>query len=426
MQSLKEFLQPLLPSFLFERYFLNLHLWELLVLLAAAVLGYFLSAILAEFAVFFTKRLFLSRIQGLDRKTLKNFFTPLRLLFLVAIIAIIVPFVIDERAHAAHSAVNTGLKVLAIFGFTWIAIRSVDIVIASYATRLVEQGRGNILPLMPLFRRAGIITILVLAGLFALQTVVGDVTTLVAGLGVFGVAIALASKNTLENLFGGLMLILDQPIRVGQECKFGSQQGIVEDIGLRTTRIRTYDRSVIAVPNGEFSQLQIENLSKRDRIRLQTGFGLRYETSPDQLRHVLVSVRQILYAHPKIDREPARVRFTNFGSQSLDIEIVAYVLTSVNAEFLAIKEDILLRIMDVVHKSGTSFAIPSQIMYQREHEFLSAERKAEAEASIAQMRAQNTLPMPEFSDEQISKLDDTIHYPPKGAANDDPTGRYRT
>jgi MscS family membrane protein len=422
MQSLKNVLQPLLPNFFFERYFFELHLWQWLVLFAAAVLAYFLSYGSARMTVYMVRRTLLKRTAGIDRQSLRRVFTPLRSLYLVAIIAIFVPFL--GLSTAPGLIVKRCLELAAIAAFTWLAFRIFDVAMDAFARQLIEKGRVNIVITMPLFRRAGKIAFGLLGAVMALKIVVDDITVIVAYLSVFGVALALASQKTLENLFGGLMLILDQPIRVGQECKFGTQQGTVEDIGLRTTRIRTQERSIVAVPNGEFSQMQIENLSRRDRIRFLTTFGLRYETTPDQLRAVLIAIREILYAHPKVDREPARVRFVNFGSQSLDIEISAYVLTSVNHEYLAVKEDIFLRIMDVVHASGTAFAIPSQVVYHREQEFLDSKRQAEAEARVAQMRLQNELPLPEFSEEQILKLDDTIDYPPKGASTPDLKGRY--
>lgn len=422
MQSLKSILQPLLPNFFFERHFFEIHLWQWIVLIAAAVLAYFVSYAGARFTVFFARKFLLDRVYGLDKHILRRMFAPLRYLFLIIIVAIVVPFL--DLAKTASLAVGTGLRLATVIAIMWLCLRIVDVFVGSLSQRLIEKGRASLLPAVPLIRRGSKIVIGILASLAVLQNLDIKITAILATLGVGSLAVALASQKTLENLFGGLMLLLDQPIRVGQECKFGNQQGVVEDIGLRSTRIRTLERSILAIPNGEFSQLQIENLTQRDRIRLTSVIGLRYETTPDQLRSVMISIREILYAHPKVDSIPARVRFINFGLQSLDIEIVAYVLTAVNNEFLAVKEDILLRIMDAVYESGTAFAIPSQVMYQHDHEFLDEKRKNSAEAKIAEMRTKKELPLPEFSDEQIARLDDTIDYPPHDSANPDPEGRY--
>ncbi len=115
-----------------------------------------------------------------------------------------------------------------------------------------------------------------------------------------GIAVALAAQKTLENVFGYLMIISDHPVAEGDFCRFGDQVGTVEEFGLRSTRVRTLDRTVVTVPNAEFSAMKLENFAKRDRIRFHTVLGLRYETTPDQLRHVLVEIRRLLLSHDGI------------------------------------------------------------------------------------------------------------------------------
>jgi MscS family membrane protein len=129
------------------------------------------------------------------------------------------------------------------------------------------------------------------------------------GLGIGGLGLALAAQKTLENLFGGIMIITDEPLRVGDFCQVADHIGTVEDIGLRSTRIRTLARTVVAVPNGQLATMNVENFSLRDKLWLRHAIGLRYETSTDQMRHLLASVRSMLYAHPKIETESARIRF---------------------------------------------------------------------------------------------------------------------
>jgi MscS family membrane protein len=237
----------------------------------------------------------------------------------------------------------------------------------------------------------------------------------VAGLGVGGIAVALAAQKTVENLFGGLTLIADQPVKVGDFCRFGEQVGTVERIGLRSTRVRTLDRTVVSIPNAEFANLKLENFADRDRIWLKVNLGLRYETTPDQLRHVLVHLRELLHAHPRIDPDPARVRFVGFGANSLDLEVYAYVRTRDYDEFLAVREDLYLRMMDVVAASGTAFAFPSQTVY-RGDQGLDAERAGRAEAEIQRWREEGTLPLPEFPADRVAGLRDSLDYPPKGSA----------
>jgi MscS family membrane protein len=192
--------------------------------------------------------------------------------------------------------------------------------------------------------------------------------------------------------------------------------GTVEEIGIRSTRVRTLDRTLVTVPNSEFSEIQLENFGARDRIRLYTILSLRYETSPDQLRHVLAELRKLLAAHPRVSESPARVRFTGLGAFSLDLEVFAYVLTSEWDEFLKVREDILLRMMDIVRASGTGFAFPSQTLYLGRDGGLDGERARNAEAEVRAWRAAGELPFPDFKEETIARIDGTLDYPPHGAA----------
>jgi MscS family membrane protein len=179
---------------------------------------------------------------------------------------------------------------------------------------------------------------------------------IVAGLGVGGLAIALAAQPSIENLIGGLNLFADKPIRVGDVCKYGDEVGTVEVIGIRSTRIRGADRTLTTVPNSVLAKMPLVNLTQRDRILIQTAIRLRYATTPEQLRDVLVKLRELLLRHPRVDPDSVSVRFVAFGQSSLDIEVFAYVTTRDWAEFLGIREDILLRVKDVVEQTGAAFA----------------------------------------------------------------------
>jgi MscS family membrane protein len=203
---------------------------------------------------------------------------------------------------------------------------------------------------------------------------------------------------------------------VGQFCRFGDKIGTVEEIGLRSTRVRTLDRTVVTVPNADFSSTQIENFAVRDRMRLFTMIGVRYETTPEQLRYLLAELRSMLLAHPKVSADPARVRFGGFGAYSLDLEVFAYVMTSDWSEFLHIREDIYLRMMDIVERSGTGFAFPSQTTYLGKDDGLPAEKVREVEALVEGWRREKRLPFPDFDPDEKVRMKDTLPYPPEGSA----------
>lgn len=219
---------------------------------------------------------------------------------------------------------------------------------------------------------------------------------IVAGLGVGGLAIALAAQPTVENLIGGLSLFADKSIRVGDFCRCGTDAGTVESIGIRSTWIRGSDRTLTTIPNAALSKMPVVNFGRRDKTLIQSTIGVRYETSPEQLRFLLARIREMLLGHPRILPDAVRARFIGFGASSLDIEVFAYVTTTVRAEFLAIQEDVLLRVMDLVEQSGTGFAFPSQTLYFGRDDGVDARRTEAAEARGAPMARRGPPAVPEL------------------------------
>lgn len=197
----------------------------------------------------------------------------------------------------------------------------------------------------------------------------------VAGLGIGGLAIALAAQPTMENLIGGMILYADQVLRVGDLCRLGTLTGTVETIGIRSTRIRAVDQTLITVANADLVKMQIVNLSRRSSIHLHSVLGLRYETTPAQLREVLRELQRVLAEHPKVLPDNLRVRFIRFGAHSLDVEVFAYVATTAWPEFLKIQEELYLDFVDVVEKAGSGFAFPSTTTYLARDPGLDKDRK---------------------------------------------------
>ena len=199
-------------------------------------------------------------------------------------------------------------------------------------------------------------------------------------------------------------------------CRFGDRTGTVEDISLRSTRIRTDARTELSIPNGALATMNIENLTRRDKIHFNPVLAIRCETSADQLRYLLAEVRRMLYEHPKLRATPRNIRFANFDTSALRLEISSYVLTRDSNEFIAIREDLLLRIMDIVEKSGTGFAFPSQTLYFSRDSGLDKEKTAAAEQQVQQWRDQHQLPFPDFAPAEKSGFRGSIVYPPPESA----------
>jgi MscS family membrane protein len=238
---------------------------------------------------------------------------------------------------------------------------------------------------------------------------------IVAGLGVGGLALALSAQPTIENLIGGLSLFADKPIGVGDFGRYGDSLGTVEAIGLRSTRIRGTDRTLTTIPNATLSKMPIVNFAQRDRMLIQTVIGVRYETSSDQLRFVLATLREMLLGHPRIDPDSARVRFIGFGASSLDIEVFAYAMTRNTPEFLSIREDVFLRVIDIIEQSGAAIAFPSQTLYLMRDGGLDDGKARAAESQVRQWREEDRLPFPNFSPDQVCQIRGSLIYPPPGS-----------
>jgi len=238
---------------------------------------------------------------------------------------------------------------------------------------------------------------------------------LVASLGVGGLAVALAARPTIENLIGGIILYVDRPVRVGDFCSFGDHMGTVERIGVRSIEIRARDRTVITVPNATFADMKIINWARCDMMQIRATIGLRYETRLEQLRYVLVRLREMCLAHPRIDNDTVRVRFAGYGASSQDIELRVYALTRDWNEFFAIQEDVMLRVGEIVEEAGTSFAFPSRTLYLGRDGGLDEERGNAAIEQVKTWRDEGQLPFPDTTSSRREQLADTLDYPPLGS-----------
>jgi MscS family membrane protein len=286
--------------------------------------------------------------------------TPFTLLIFALLLRILSP--LSAYLHLRIFWFGTG-TVLMIMAITWLLNRLTKVARRVQIARLRQTELLNQIILVEMITWL-VQGLLVVFGLLLILRQLGfELTTAIAGLSIGGVAIAFASQKTIENLFGTVMVITDQPIRVGDLCQAGNIEGTVESIGLRSTRIRTLNRTLVTIPNGQFSAMNIENLAHRDKFLFRHKFGLRYETTTDQLQQVLKDIRTMLSEYPGVEPATHRTRFVRFGDFSLDVEVFAYVLTPDWAGFLAVQEDLLIHLMGIIEASGTSFAFPSQTMY---------------------------------------------------------------
>lgn len=320
----------------------------------------------------------------------------------------------------ARVMIATILGAVLLVGLAWsvliIGELVAEIIVASprFKTRSLDEA------IVRLASRILALAVAILVSVYGAQLLGLPVIPLLAGLGVGGLALALAAQPTIENLIAALTLYADRPVRVGEFCRFGDTLGTVEEIGMRSTRIRTLDHTVLSVPNADFSKGRVENYTARRKIWYHPRIRLRYETTPDQVRYILVEVRKLLYAHPRVLPDPARIRFVGFGEYSLDLDVFAYIDTKDYGEHLEIAEDLNLRIMDVIKAAGTELAIPARLEYQMDKAPLDEKEIRQAEASVQEWRGQRTMYLPKFPPDTIAKLRGSLDYPAVGSPENDP------
>ncbi len=245
----------------------------------------------------------------------------------------------------------------------WGLSRAAGVGFAAARSAAVARQNAGLAGMLPLGQKIAQFTLVGL-GLVALLNELGfQVTSVLAGLGIGGLAFALAAQKTVEHLFGSIAIGVDQPFRVGDYVTVEGVTGTVESIGARSTRVRTLDRTVVTFPNGKLAETRSESISARDRIRLSTHLGLSYATTPAQVRRVLAEVEGALRAHPKIWPDVVLVRLSDLTDSTLDVEVMAWFQTTDWDEFTAIRQELLLRFLEIVGQAGATLAFPTRTVH---------------------------------------------------------------
>lgn len=328
-----------------------------LILIAAYLLCWLITFLLNQLVAYVWKD-YKQTYQG---KLLFTLYLPLRFLLTVSVIIYVTKaFNFSITVRQTFSAVNMILVWLALFFFIWYLS---DALFYLGEKRLRSKNKTGSLSAIIFLRTSVKFVLIVVLVLIIFDALGQDVTTGIAALGIGGIALALGAQKTVENLVGGVSVVFDQPVNVGDFCKFGDTVGTVEEIGIRSTRIRTLSRTLVTIPNADFSSRLIENYTSRDQFLFNPKIGLRYETTHDQMTFILKGLKDMLDTHDKVSPDPARVRFVDYGSDSLIVELFAYVYAADWNGFLAVKEELNLKMAKVIEDSGSGFAFPSQTVY---------------------------------------------------------------
>jgi len=338
-------------SEIFPHYIIfDFEVWQLVMMLGLLITGY----VIAFVTTIVTVKI-LHVFNRFKKERLEKFIVgPLR--FLIVILFFRATF--DMIAPSLVARALFEAKTFLIIAIVWVLLGVVDVVVARFADRMKKNGQHDAVVLLRPAATGIKITLLLMAVVSWMDNLGYEVTTIIAGLGVGGVAVALAAQKSLENLIGSITIYASQPVHVGDFCKFGDMLGTVEEIGLRATQLRTLGRTVVHVPNAMFASGAIENLTQRDKILYRTRLHLSYKDTPAQVRQVLAKIRDLIDQHEFIDEENSRVRFLEFGEYAQELELYVYIKTSDFAEYLEHREDINLRLNDIIESAGAHLTVP--------------------------------------------------------------------
>jgi MscS family membrane protein len=345
-----------LPAVLVANTLLGTSLWVWFALVLAAIFLSLVSRLLSRLVIGLFKPLAKRYAMSLHAYRLEAFTEPLRLLLSVSAFRAVIEF-LDPSALLRDYLLKL-LTLLFAIGAAALLMRVIDVIADKIQSRLDSRERALTYSILPLGMRLLKIVTFCVFGLFVLSHWGYNTTTILAGVGVGGLAVALAAQKTIENFFGGVSVVTDRPVLVGDFCQFGGQVGTVEDIGLRSTRIRTLDRTLVTIPNSSFSTMTLENYSRRDRMWFHPTFHLRRGTRSEQVSQFMATVTDILKRDPLVSIGGVPLRFSKIDDQSLHIEVFAYVLTDDYDKFLEYQTKLLLEILKAAEDSGISFAMP--------------------------------------------------------------------
>ncbi len=350
-------LQDLLPEALLRRGPKDLVWWQwiALPLLFAAAVG--LGHVLGYLTRRGIARLVAHTKTSWDETLLARLSAPLTLAWAIAAVDITYPFL--DLFPAAEVFLSRVLRAGFFLALFWFGIRGIEMT----GERVLEHPTTKENPaarsLIPLATKVAKIAAIAVAAIAVLSELGYPVTSLVAGLGIGGIALALAAQKTVENLFGSLSIGIDQPFRVGDYINVDTISGTVESIGLRSTRIRTLDRTLVTLPNGKLADMRVESFAGRDRIRFVCVLALTRSTKAAAVREVLDGARTLLKEHPSAWSDFS-VALARLGDSSLDVEISAWFVTTDYAEFIRLREDVLLRLLEIVEAAGATLAYPTR------------------------------------------------------------------
>jgi MscS family membrane protein len=352
----KTWIEQVMPRSLLDKTFLGVSVALWVAWMGSIVLPLLLFWSISRLAMFVVRK----TVSDSRRRPLEVLQWPFIVVLTITVHILLLPLL--GMSLGFRFAYQRACFVLLVIAVAWLVHRIFALFFEQARSMMGRRHRSDTESLMLLGQRVFNV-LLTLAALFTVLTIIGvDTKTALAGVGIGGVAVAFGAQKTVENLLGGIFLLTDKALAVGDTCCISSRTGTIEDITLRSVRLRTQEQSLLSIPAGALSQANIENFATRRKILVQTNLQLSYGTTAEQLRAVLEGIQKLLVENPKIETG-ARVRLVNFGARAIELELYAYVLTPDGTEFLDVREELFLHIAELVEASGSSFARPTEFIY---------------------------------------------------------------
>jgi len=343
--------------------FLGIKVWQYFAALGAIFAGF----VLKKVTTVVTERLSKATKGGrfrLDDILLEALSKPVGWFFLVGgIYLALIVLPIPEKPVNIRRFVSAVAEAASLILGAWFLLRLIEGVADEWTLRAAESETKVDDQLVPIVRKSLKAFVIVIAVVMVLQALGYSVTGLIAGVGLGGAAFALASKDTVANLFGSIVVFVDRPFHIGDWIEVGSVEGTVEDIGLRTTKIRTFANSLITMPNAIFTTSSVNNWSRMKKRRIKTTICLTYDTPPEKMTEAVEAIRKVLREDSRIHQDFFLVNFTDLNAYSLDIFIYTFTLTINWAEHLQVRQEVLLKIMKAIGALGLEFAFPTQTIH---------------------------------------------------------------
>jgi MscS family membrane protein len=367
-----------------------------------------ISLAMAWAVVRLLERLWRLRRTGVANAGQSDMVTPLVLMLAIVFNASLVVFSIGMPVFYRVYYLRTLAILLTICG----AQLGVKLADRLYQHEKLHSLRRDSRSLLQLLYRVNHVAILIVAALICLSILGFDTKTMLAGLGIGGIALALAAQKTLENLIGGVTLVMDKALSVGDDCVISNRTVTVREIGLRSILATTREGTEITFPNGMLAQANIENLSRQSKYLISATLSVSYESSLAQLQCLVARVREMLYSHDRVVQETAKFRLADLTTSGYQIELFAYVRSANVAEFAAVREDILFRVVEIIGATGAPWAIPAQTTYISKEQLVDEKKVTDADEVVRKWKATNEIPFPDFSPAHIAEVRGTLSYPP--------------